>query len=98
MRTILALALVSAVLGCRSREPDPQDAYDFERRPPVEVDHRVEIPADENLQYIALSVDNREALCGWTSRGEAEEAGRRFEEKHPGLGWYILWRQVPDWK
>ena len=98
MRTLIALALLAGVLGCGSREPDPQTAYDFERRPPAEIDHRVEIPAAEKLHYMAVSVDNQEALCGWTTRGEAEEAGRRFEEKHPGLGWYVLWRQAPDWK
>ena len=94
----MPLVLLAAAVGCGTREPDPQDAYDFERRPPVEVDHRVEIPPGEKIQYMALSVDNQWALSDWASRGDAEEAGRRFEEKHPGLGWYLLWRQAPDWK
>jgi hypothetical protein len=94
------LVLAAFAAGCHyPQERDPQEAYDaVPRKEPVSVDHRVEPPDGAELEYLAMSADDKYALCRWTSsRGEAESAGRRFEEKHPGLTWYILWRQKPSW-
>lgn len=99
--TLAAAALALLAVGCRAPvqyHGDPeQDAYDFPRTQPLQVGHEVEVPAGK-LQYLAMSADNRYALCPWTeNRSEAEAAGRAFESKHPGLDWYVLWRQKPSW-
>ena len=99
MKKLIALALLAA--GCRAPvqyEGDPEeDARQFERTETVKVEHSVDVPPG-TLQYLAMSADNKYALCRWTeSRSEAESAGAAFAAKHPGLDWYILWRQKPSW-
>ena len=99
MRKLLALALLA--VGCRAPvqyEGDPEaDANNFPRTQPVKVEHHIESPGGP-VQYLAMSADNKYALCNWTeSLSEAEAAGARFAEKHPGLDWYVLWRQKPSW-
>ena len=98
MKTLLACAALLALAAChKPKDWDPEEAYNFPRTEPVKVEHQVEIP-DGPVQYLAMSADNRYALCSWTeNRSEAEAAGRKFEEKHPGLDWYVLWRQKPKW-
>jgi len=94
-----AIAVVLLAAGCHSpQDYDPQEAYDaVPRSEPIKVDHQVDPPAGP-LQYLAMSADNKYALCGWTeNRSVAEAAGRAFEDKHPRLDWYILWRQKPSW-
>lgn len=100
MKKLIALALLAA--GCRAPvqyhgDPEQDAAAGVPRTEPVQVDHRVDPPAGK-LEYLSMSADNKYALCPWTeNRSEAEAAGRAFEQKHPGLAWYVLWRQKPSW-
>lgn len=98
MKKLLVLAALAS--GCHSpKDWDPDTAYDnLPRRDPVTVDHRVEAPSGPDVQYLAMSVDDKYALCAWTeNRAAAEEAGRRWEQKSKGAAWYVLWRQKPAW-
>ena len=98
MKRLLALGALLASASCYSpRDWDPEEARDHvPYTEPVTVEHRIESPPGPGLQYMVLQVEDQRALTPWLdSREAAESAGREWEQKRPGLGWYVLWRQKP---
>ena len=98
MKNLLALGLLAAA-GCYApKDWDPEDARDHvPQTEPVTVDHRIDTPSGENLQYMVMNVEDAKALTNWLdSRSEAESFQSDWRSKYPNFNSYILWRKKPE--